>query len=149
MGTRSRTCHGGWGWVHGVTAIMHMYIYIYIYIYIYNIYTCQTHLPLPHCTQPIHPPDLVPTSSLTSPLYTAHNTSFLTTFQGFVFNLKMAVVKSQTCSCTLGRNVNTSLTSNKISCVRQEHTLYFNYFIEHNGDDEPYDYTSTFVTINT
>jgi len=23
-GTRSGTCHGGWGWVHGVTAIMYI-----------------------------------------------------------------------------------------------------------------------------
>ena len=25
LGTRSRTCHGGWGvWVHGVTAVMYI-----------------------------------------------------------------------------------------------------------------------------
>ena len=24
VGTRSRMCHGGWGWVHGVTAIMYI-----------------------------------------------------------------------------------------------------------------------------
>ena len=31
-----------------------------------------------------------------------------------------------TCSCTLGSNVNTPIPSNKISCVRQEHTLHSN-----------------------
>jgi len=24
VGTRSGTCHGGWGWVHGVTAVVHV-----------------------------------------------------------------------------------------------------------------------------
>jgi len=24
VGTRSGTCHGGWGWVHGVTAIVYI-----------------------------------------------------------------------------------------------------------------------------
>jgi len=34
--------------------------------------------------------------------------------------------RAETCSCTLGSNVNTPLPSNKISCVTQEHTLYSN-----------------------
>ena len=35
--------------------------------------------------------------------------------------------RAETCSCTLGSNVNTPLPSNKISCVRQEHTLQSNW----------------------
>ena len=31
--------------------------------------------------------------------------------------------RAEICSCTLGSNVNTPLSSNKISCFRQEHTL--------------------------
>jgi len=34
--------------------------------------------------------------------------------------------RAETCSCTLGSNVNTPLPPNKISCVRQEHALYYN-----------------------
>jgi len=54
--------------------------------------------------------------------------------------------RAETCS-TLGSNVNTPLPSNKISCVRKEHTLPSNWFIEHNGDDEPYDQATQIVEI--
>ena len=36
---------------------------------------------------------------------------------------------------------NALYSANKYSCVRRVLTLYISYFIEHNGDDEPYDYT--------
>jgi len=35
---------------------------------------------------------------------------------------------------------NTLYSANKYSCVRQVHTFYISYFIEHNGDDEPHDF---------
>ena len=38
---------------------------------------------------------------------------------------------------------NTLYSTNKYSCVRRVHALYSSYFIEHNGDDEPYDYLKT------
>jgi len=34
---------------------------------------------------------------------------------------------------------NTLYPTNKYSCVTPVHTHYISYFIEHNGDDEPYD----------
>jgi len=34
---------------------------------------------------------------------------------------------------------NTLYSTNKYSCVRPVHTTYIGYFIERNGDDEPYD----------
>ena len=36
---------------------------------------------------------------------------------------------------------NTLYSTNKYSCVRPVHTLYIGYFIEHNGDDKPHDYS--------
>ena len=55
----------------------------------------------------------------------------------FMYNLKMAIIAPETCSCTLCRKYLYS--TNKYSCVRRIHTLYISYFIEHNGDDEPCD----------
>jgi len=37
---------------------------------------------------------------------------------------------------------NTLYSTNKYSCVRPVNTLYISHFIEHNGDDEPHDYSS-------
>ena len=34
---------------------------------------------------------------------------------------------------------NTLYSTNKYSCVRQVHTLYISYFMEHNGYDEPHE----------
>ena len=34
---------------------------------------------------------------------------------------------------------NTLYSTNKYNYVRPGHTLYINYFIEHNGDDEPHE----------
>jgi hypothetical protein len=34
---------------------------------------------------------------------------------------------------------NTLYSTNKYSCVRQVHTLYISYFIEHSGDDESHE----------
>ena len=41
---------------------------------------------------------------------------------------------------------NTLYSTNKYSCVRPVHTLYIGYFIEHNGDDKPHDFTAVFST---
>ena len=38
--------------------------------------------------------------------------------------------------------------TNKYSCDRPVHTLYVSYFIEHNGDDEPYDSLGLFFVSN-
>ena len=38
---------------------------------------------------------------------------------------------------------NTLYSTNKYSCVRPVHTTYIGYFIERNGDDEPYDWGSS------
>ena len=38
---------------------------------------------------------LVPTSSPTSPLYTVHIESCITTFKGFMYNLKIDIIKSR------------------------------------------------------
>ena len=55
----------------------------------------------------------------------------------FMYNLKMAIIALETCSCTLCRKYFHS--TNKYSCVRRVHTLYISYFIEHNRDDQPRD----------